>query len=147
MRPIFASLALIFGLSLAAEPARADAVVVAVDPQFAPVAQMLTRAFAEQSGIELQLSLLEGGRPAAEVDVLLGPDTALALHLAETGLALPETQVTYAMGAAGTPAAAEPRDAILMAGAAEKAAAREFMAFLMTPDAWDLIVTHGYGAY
>lgn len=136
--------------ALALTPALAGAesdVVVAVDPLFAPVAQVLTQSFAELSGHALSLDLLKPGALPREADIVLAPDAELPRQLVQEGLADPATQVTYAMGAAGTEEATIPRDAILMHAGAEKPAAVEFMAFLMTSDAWDLIVTHGHGAY
>lgn len=139
--------ALLSAVLLSPVALRAEAVVVAVDPLFAPVAQALSQSFSDRTGHELRLAVMALGELPEAVDVVLAEDAALPSRLAQEGLADPATRVTYAMGATGTEAATAPRDAILMQGAADKPVAQEFMAFLMTPDAWDLIVSHGYGAY
>lgn len=134
-------------LMLMAPQARASA-VVAVDPGFAPVATALLQLFAEQTGHDLVLSVAPA--PALEqtvADVLLAPDADLPARLAEAGRAAPDTLVTYAMGPEGTEDATRPRDAVLLAEGAANPVARSFMAFLMTPEAWDVIVSHGFGAH
>lgn len=148
MRRPLAVLALLSGLLLAAPSLRAETVVVAVDADFAPVAQALTQSFTARTGHELELTLRQDAEAVPPgTDVLLAQDAALPARLAAEGLADPETLITYAMGLTGTEAATAPRDAVLLAGARENAVARDFLAFLETTDAWDLIVTHGYGAY
>lgn len=127
--------------------AGAEAVVVAVDAEFASVAQVLTQNFTERTGHALELAVHNGTVPEAGVDVLLGPDTVTPARLAAEGKAVPESLVTYAMGATGTEEAALPRDAVLMVEARDNPVARDFISYLMTSDAWDLIVTLGYGAY
>lgn len=135
-------------LMLMAPQARASAAVVAVDPGFAPVADALLRLFAERTGHDLVLAVAAG--PALEqtpADVLLAPDADLPARLAEAGKAAPESLVTYAMGPEGTEGATQPRDAVLLAEGAQNPVARSFMEFLLTPEAWDVIVSHGFGAH
>ncbi len=135
-------------LMLMTPQARASAAVVAVDPGFAPVAHALLRLFAERTGHDLVLAVAAG--PALEqvpADVLLAPDAELPARLAEAGKAAPESLVTYAMGPEGTEDATRPRDAVLLAEGARNPVARSFMEFLLTPEAWDVIVSHGFGAH
>lgn len=140
MRAALAALAMAL---LAAVPARAMP-VVAVDPGFAPVASVLVRLFQDRTGQAVTLSV---GDPAVlaglGADVLLATDAALPARLAETGQAAADSLITYATD----PAARAPRDAVLLAQAAQDPVARAFLAFLMTPEAWDIIVAHGFGAH
>ena len=118
--------------------------VVAVDPGFAPVADALVRLFRDRTGLDLRLSVGEpGALPEAGADVLLAADAAWPARLAQTGQAAAETRVTYATD----PEDQRPRDAILLAQAAGDPVARAFLAFLLTPEAWDIIVAHGFGAH
>lgn len=140
IRAILAGLALAV---LAATPLRSMP-VVAVDPGFAPVASVLVRLFHERTGQGLELTI---GDPAVlaglGADVLLASDAALPARLAETGQAAADSLMTYATD----PAARGPRDAVLLAQAAQNPVARSFLAFLMSPEAWDIIVAHGFGAH
>lgn len=135
-------------LGLATQQAQASAATVAVDPGFAPVASALAQMFSAQTGHDLVLMVAAG--PALEgtaADVLLAPDADLPARLAEDGRAAPESLMTYAMGAAGGDGATRPRDAVLLRDGAQNPVARSFMEFLMTPEAWDVIVSHGFGAH
>ncbi|RRH72496.1 type 2 periplasmic-binding domain-containing protein [Falsigemmobacter faecalis] len=125
-------------------PAGAE-VIVATDPDFAPVATELAQRLgaADFRVLALQPAALE----RAEADLILGPDTALADRLIASGAALAPGRVTYAMGRSGTEEAVNPRDGVLMQRAAENAAARDFLDFLLTPEAWDVIVAAGFGAH
>jgi ABC-type molybdate transport system substrate-binding protein len=139
IRAILAGLA----LAMAAVPAGAMP-VVAVDPGFAPVASVLVRLFQDRTGQAVELTV---GDPAVlaglGADVLLASDAALPARLAETGQAAADSLMTYATD----PAARGPRDAVLLAQAAQDPVARAFLAFLITPEAWDIIVAHGFGAH
>ena len=137
--------AILAGLALALATAPAGAMpVVAVDPGFAPVASVLVRLFQDRTGQGVTLSV---GDPAVlaglGADVLLASDAALPARLAETGQAAADSLVTYATDPAGQ----APRDAVLLAQAAQDPVARAFLAFLLTPEAWDIIVAHGFGAH
>lgn len=124
-------------------PVRAST-VVAVDPVFAPVATALVALFADRTGHDLVLSVAPGAvLDQTEADVLLAPDADLPARLAESGQARADTLMTYATD----PAAAAPRGAVLMEQAAQDPVARAFMDFLLTPEAWDVIVAHGFGAH
>lgn len=139
IRAILAGLA----LAMAAVPAGAMP-VVAVDSGFAPVASVLVRLFQDRTGQAVELTV---GDPAVlaglGADVLLASDAALPARLAETGQAAADSLMTYATD----PAARGPRDAVLLAQAAQDPVARAFLAFLITPEAWDIIVAHGFGAH
>lgn len=136
------------GLALLASPLRAGTTTVAVDPAFAPVAAALTDLFAEQTGHALELSVeAPGALPQTRADVLLATDAETPKQLAATGRAEGATVMTYAMGLTGTEAAAKPRDAVLLSQGADNPVALAFLDFLMTSEAWDVIVSHGYGAH
>jgi len=140
--------ALCLMLTLIAPAARASNTVVAVDPGFAPVASVLLQVFAEQTGHDLVLTVAPA--PALEgtaADVLLAPDAALPARLAQSGRAEAGSLITYAMGPEGTTGATQPRDAVLLGQGAANPVAQSFMAFLLTPEAWDIIVSHGFGAH
>ena len=137
--------AILAGLALAMAGVPAGAMpVVAVDPGFAPVASVLVRLFQDRTGQGVTLLV---GDPAVlaglGADVLLASDAALPARLAETGQAAADSLVTYATD----PGAQAPRDAVLLAQAAQDPVARAFLAFLLTPEAWDIIVAHGFGAH
>jgi ABC-type molybdate transport system substrate-binding protein len=136
--------AILAGLALAAAAPAGAMPVVAVDPGFAPVASVLVRLFQDRTGQGVTLSV---GDPAVlaglGADVLLASDAALPARLAETGQAAADSLVTYATDPAGQ----TPRDAVLLAQAAQDPVARAFLAFLLTPEAWDIIVAHGFGAH
>lgn len=118
--------------------------VVAVDPGFAPVASVLVRLFQESTGDAVTLSIGEPAVLAADgADVVLAADAALPALLVESGQGARDSVVTYATD----PAARTPRDAVLLIQAAQDPVARAFLAFLMTPEAWDIIVAHGFGAH
>ena len=118
--------------------------VVAVDPGFAPVASVLVRLFQESTGDAVMLSIGEPAVLAADgADVVLAADAALPALLVESGQGARDSVVTYATD----PAARTPRDAVLLIQAAQDPVARAFLAFLMTPEAWDIIVAHGFGAH
>lgn len=136
------------GLLLAAGPLQATTAVVAVDPGFAPVAGELGRMFHAATGYELALAVAPASELAtAHADVLLADDAELPAQLAASGRADPASLMTYAMGATGTGAAAQPRDAVLLLRGSDNPAAQAFMAFLLTPEVWDVIVAHGFGAH
>lgn len=118
--------------------------VVAVDPGFAPVASVLVRLFQDSTGDAVTLSIGEPAVLAADgADVVLAADAALPALLVESGQGARDSVVTYATD----PAARTPRDAVLLIQAAQDPVARAFLAFLMTPEAWDIIVAHGFGAH
>lgn len=124
-------------------PGRA-ATVVAVDPGFATVASVLLRVFADRTGHELVLSVAPV--PALEqtpAAVLLAPDAEMPERLAEAGQAAADTLMTYATD----PESIAPRGAVLMQSGLHDPVARAFLAFLLTPEAWDVIVAHGFGAH
>lgn len=132
------------GLAVALGATGRAATVVAVDPGFAPVASALVRVFADQTGHDLVLSVAPA--PALEqtrAGVLLAPDAELPARLARSGQAAAETLMTYATD----PRAATPRDAVLLQPGLADPVARAFLAFLLTPKAWDVIVAHGFGAH
>lgn len=128
--------------------AGAGNVVVAVDQEFAPVAEVLVQIFADQTGHDLELSV---EAPAVldrtEADVLLAHNAELPARLAEEGRAAPESLMTYAMGQTGTEAAIATRDAVILQEAAENPVAVAFLDFLLSSEAWDVIVSHGFGAH
>ena len=134
---------LALGLALAA-PAQAST-VVAVDPGFAPVARALLGLFADRTGhADVVLAVAPPAALATlPADVLLAADADLPAQLAETGLAAADTLMTYATD----PVAAGPRDAVLLRPGLADPVARAFLAFLLTPEAWDVIVAHGFGAH
>ena len=130
-------------LAMAAWPARAMPVVV-VDPGFAAAASALVALFEDRTGTALRLAV---GDPAVlaglGADVLLAADAALPARLAETGQAAADSLMTYATDPGGQ----SPRDAVLLAQAAQDPVARAFLSFLLSPEAWDIIVAHGFGAH
>lgn len=122
--------------------------VVAVDPEFAPVAQELTRLFSAATGHQLELDVTPAQRLGlTRADVLLASDAELPATLAAAGHAAGNSVMTYAMGPVGTASAAAPRDAVLMARGLDNPAALAFLEFLLRPEAWDVIVAHGFGAH
>lgn len=137
-------MAVVLGLALAGPfPAQATT-VVAVDPGFAPVASVLLRLFTDSTGHPMVLSVApEGLLEQTPADVLLAPDADMPARLAEQGQAAADTQVTYATD----PAAATPRDAVLLHPSGRDPVARAFLVFLLTPEAWEVIVAHGFGAH
>lgn len=140
-------LLVITGMALAVGQARAATAVVAVDPAFAPVAHELTRLFTDATGHRLELAIAPvQGLGATTADVLLAADAALPAQLAANGRAAADSLMTYAMGAAGTPSATVPRDAVLLSRGQDNPAALAFLEFLLRPEAWDVIVAHGFGA-
>lgn len=141
MKRLSAAVLLSLMLSL---PAGAG-IVVATDAEFAPLVPVL----AEASGTaDVELLILPGADlKGAEADLILGADGAAADHLTASGEALAQSRITYAMGRSGTDAALLARDGVLMQRAAENEAALAFHAFLLTPEAWDLIVAAGFGAH
>ncbi len=140
LRLAFVVLALALALPL---PGRA-ATVVAVDPGFAPVASVLLGLFTDRTGHAMVLSVVPAGAlEQTPADVLLAPDSDMPARLAEQGQAAADTLVTYATD----PDAASPRGAVLLRPGLADPAARAFLAFLLTPEAWDVIVAHGFGAH
>jgi ABC-type molybdate transport system substrate-binding protein len=117
-------------------PARAQTATVAVDPGFAPVAVQLAEVFGQMTGHDVALAIT-AGQGAQQADVLLAADTELPARLAQTGQAEADTLLTYASG----------RDAVLLSQGLDNPVARAFLAFLITPEAWDVIVAHGFGAH
>lgn len=118
---------------------------MATDAEFAP----LVTALGQQHGTaDLRVLILpEAELQHATADLILGTDTSLADQLIATGAALAQSRITYAMGRSGIDKAVNPRDGVLMKRAEENEAARAFHAFLLTPEAWDLIVAAGFGAH
>lgn len=141
MKRLSAAVLLSLTLSLPVEAG----IVVATDAEFAPLVPVL----AEASGTaDVELLILPGADlKGAEADLILGADASVADHLLASGEALPQSRITYAMGRSGTDAALLARDGVLMQRAAENEAALAFHAFLLTPEAWDLIVAAGFGAH
>ncbi|MDO9525031.1 MAG: substrate-binding domain-containing protein [Gemmobacter sp.] len=128
-------------------PLHAGTALVAVDAAFAPVAAAIAPLFAASTGHEVRLSV--GGiefldqrlRAGAAVDVLLAADPFLPTRLAALGLGLSETRLAYAASNDLT------REAILLRPGTDNPAARAFLDFLLTPEVWDVIVAHGFGAH
>lgn len=132
-------------VALVAGKAGAGALVV-TDAEFAPVAEALAGLYQSHGGPKIRVESRAKADLAPGADIVLGPDEALARDLVAAGLALGDSRVTYAMGLTGTAAATLPRDAVLMQQAAGNTTARDFFGFLLTPEAWDVIVAGGYGA-
>lgn len=120
--------------------------VVATDAEFAPVAEALAGLYHAQGGAKVTVERRETNDLAPGADIVLGPDAALAADLVAAGLAQADSRITYAMGLTGTEAATRPRDGVLLQQAMSNETARDFFGFLLTPEAWDLIVAGGYGA-
>lgn len=129
-------------------PASPGTALVAVDEAFAPAAAALAPLFAAATGHDLRLAI--GGLDAIDsrlragmaVDVLLAADPFLPTRLAALGLGLAETRLAYAANGPD-----EPREAILLHPGVDNPAARAFLDFLLSPEAWDVIVAHGFGAH
>lgn len=135
---------LVLGLASAVPVPGRAATVVAVDPGFAPVASVLLGLFTDSTGHAMVLSVAPGNvLEQTLADVLLAPDSDMPARLAEQGQAAAETLVTYATD----PEAAVPRGAVLLRPGLADPAARAFLAFLLTPEAWEVIVAHGFGAH
>lgn len=117
-------------------PARALTATVAVDPAFAHVAARLAEVFAQTTGLKVLLSV-DSEPQTDRADILLAADSELPARLAETGAAAADTLFTYATE----------RDAILLQAGASNPVARAFLEFLLSPEAWDVIVSHGFGAH
>jgi len=125
------------------QPGRA-ATVVAVDPGFAPVASVLLGLFTDRTGHPMTLAVAPGAvLEQTTADVLLAPDADMPARLAEQGHAQADTLVTYATD----PDAAVPRGAVLLRPGLGDPVARAFLAFLLSPEAWEVIVAHGFGAH
>ncbi|MEM6915655.1 MAG: molybdate ABC transporter substrate-binding protein [Verrucomicrobiota bacterium] len=77
---------------------------IAVASNFAPTAEMLITDFARESEIEVLLIPGSTGKLTAQIqqgapyDIFLSADSNSPAYLAEKGLALPDTQLTYALG-------------------------------------------------
>ena len=97
-------LALALFLTLAALPARAGSVHVAVAANFTQAAQEIARAFKATSGHDAVLSFGASGALYAQItqgapyEVLLSADEERPQQAVAAGLALSETRFTYAIG-------------------------------------------------
>ena len=97
-------LALALFLTLAALPARAGSVHVAVAANFTQAAQEIARAFKATSGHDAVLSFGASGALYAQItqgapyEVLLSADEERPQQAVATGLALSETRFTYTIG-------------------------------------------------
>ena len=119
-----------------------------VDSGFAPVAVALVRAFAGTSGHRLALRVAADFSPQAlpaDVHLVLAPDTDSAEGLESAGLALPGG-LDYARARADD-AESPPRRAVLTHAGRDDPGALGFLEYLASPEAWDLIVHHGFGAH
>ncbi len=102
-RPTLAS-ALVATLLLAAPAARAGEVVAAVAANFAAVMARLEPAFEQASGHQLTVVLGSSGKflqqiqHGAPFDVLLSADAERPDALAKSGLGVPASRFTYAIG-------------------------------------------------
>jgi ABC-type molybdate transport system substrate-binding protein len=144
------------GVWLAAQPGAAGAngmVHVAVDESFASAAAALAPMFTSLTGHQVTLDPLPGAalqgrlRAGADYDVLLAADAETPARIVAEGLGLADSVFTYATAGLEPPADVAPKDAVLLSRAGGNPAARAFMAFLATPEAWEVIVSHGFGAH
>jgi molybdate transport system substrate-binding protein len=86
-------------------PARAETALIAVATNFAPVAEALAPGFTAATGHQITVTAGSTGKlyaqiaQAAPFEVFLSADTATPERLITEGLAVPDTQFTYATGA------------------------------------------------
>jgi len=99
LRALLASALLLVSLPLAAMPLR-----VAVASNFLLPLEAIARAYADQGGASLRISAGATGQHYAQIingapfDVFLAADQARPQRLLDEGFALPDSQMTYALG-------------------------------------------------
>lgn len=153
-----ASLALGLGPCLAppvaaSEPRAGLAALVAVDEGFAPVAAALVPLFMRSTGHEAILqaaptaALYARLRDGAGYDLLLAADRETPARLVAEGLGQGDSVITYAVAARHDSGETVVQDAVLLRAGVSNPAARAFLDFLESPEAWDVIVSHGFGAH
>lgn len=121
---------------------------ILVDADFAPVASDLARSFASTSGHRLVLTVLRDpaqGQIDPAAHLFLAPDTESAEALETAGLTVPGG-LDYARARKGQ-LDGPLRRAVLLPPGLHSPAATAFLAYLSTPEAWDVIVRHGFGSY
>jgi hypothetical protein len=121
---------------------------VLVDPAFAQVAVLLVRSYAGSSGHRMALTVTPDFRPEtldARAHLVLAPDTDSAEALEAAGLALPGG-LDYARARVDD-AESPPRRAVLTQTGRVDPGALGFLEYLSSPEAWDVIVHHGFGAH